>query len=144
MGILQTLGIISPDTIAKPIDAIGNTFDKIFTSDEERLQGQAVLEKLKLHGEELQVEMNKVEAQHRSIFIAGWRPAIGWTLAISLFTYYVPQFIVATALWVKLCYIAQGVVAYPISDISGLTQLVLGMLGLGTLRTVEKALKITK
>ena len=29
-----------------------------------------------------QIELNKIEAQHRSIFVAGWRPAIGWVCAI--------------------------------------------------------------
>jgi hypothetical protein len=47
--------------IASPVEAVGNVFDKLFTSDEEKLQAQAVLEKLRQHPGELQVELNKIE-----------------------------------------------------------------------------------
>ena len=82
VNILRTL--LGGDTIASPITAIGNVFDKLFTSDEERLKAQAVLDKLAQYPAELQVELNKVEAQHRSIFVAGWRPAIGWICCLGL------------------------------------------------------------
>ena len=36
-----------------------------------------------------QLEVNKAEAQHRSIFVAGWRPFIGWTCGIALMAYFV-------------------------------------------------------
>ena len=75
-------------TAAQPIEAIGNVLDKLFTSDEEKLQANAVLEKLKQHPGELQVELNKIEAQHRSIFVAGWRPFIGWICGLGLANVY--------------------------------------------------------
>ena len=36
-----------------------------------------------------QLEVNKAEAQHRSIFVAGWRPFIGWTCGIALMAHFV-------------------------------------------------------
>ena len=33
---------------------------------------------------ELQAEINKIEAQHRTIFVAGWRPFIGWVCGFAL------------------------------------------------------------
>lgn len=123
--------------IARPIDAIGNAIDKVFTSDEERLQGQAVLAKLALHQDELQVELNKVEAQNRSWFNSGWRPAIGWVCAISLALYFPVRFAVATIIWVSLWVSVGEMGPYPVG-VEGLLELVLGMLGLGAFRQIDK------
>jgi len=142
MGLMKYLGM--GEEISKPIDAIGNTFDKIFTSDDERLQAEAVFKKLEANQNELQVNLNKSESQHRSLFVSGWRPFIGWTCGISLFIYYVPQFILASIIWIKLSWAAQEVVTYPVSDISGLMELVIGMLGIAGLRTIEKLRGKTK
>lgn len=119
--------------IARPIDAIGNAIDKVFTSDEERLKAKAVISKLELHQDELQVELNKVEAQHRSLFIAGWRPLIGYICAGGLLL----MFIINPILTVF------GV-ASPSIPSESLMELVLGMLGLGALRTFEKVVGRTK
>ncbi|NUO80835.1 hypothetical protein HUU05_12215, partial [candidate division KSB1 bacterium] len=60
------------------LTAIGNVFDKLFTSDAERAQAKAVLAKIAQEPAILQAEINKIEAAHRSVFVAGWRPFIGW------------------------------------------------------------------
>jgi hypothetical protein len=81
-----------------------------------------------------QVELNKIGAAHRSIFVAGWRPFIGWVCGISLAIYYLPQFTAASFMWVlmfiKSCEAECVVPAYPIDSIKGLMELVLGMLAL--------------
>jgi len=123
--------------IAQPIDAIGNTLDKLFTSDEEKLQAKAVIEKLRQHPLELQVELNKLEAQHRTVFVAGWRPFIGWIAGLSLGIYYIPQYIIASYIWAKLSLEASAIQQYP-TNADGLLELVLAMLGMATLRTVDK------
>lgn len=120
--------------IARPIDAIGNAIDKVFTSDEERLQAQAVLAKLELHQDELQVELNKVEAQHRSLFVAAWRPALGWVCVIGLALIFIVN---------PLLEWAAGSTG-PEMPTDIMMELVLGMLGLGTLRTFEKLAGRTK
>lgn len=119
---------------ATPIDAIGNLFDKLFTSDEERLQASVVLEKLRQHPAELQVELNKIEAAHRSIFVAGWRPAVGWVCAAGVAWAYIghPVFTWAAALWSPGLQ-PPGIVT------DNLIELVLAMLGMAGLRTLEKA-----
>ena len=120
--------------VASPVEAIGNVFDKLFTSDEERLQAQAVLEKLRHHPAELQVELNKIEAAHRSIFVAGWRPAVGWICAAGVAWAYLghPLFLWAAALF------SPGLDP-PAIDTDGLFELVLAMLGMAGLRSFEKA-----
>ena len=76
-----------------------------------------------------------------SAFLAGWRPAIGWICALSLFFYFVPQFIAGSILWVKQMMLAKELTAFPLT-IDGLTQLVFALLGTATLRTVEKGMKV--
>lgn len=80
-----------------------------------------------------QTDINLAEAQHPSRFIAGWRPAIGWVCASGLFVNFVfnPLFQWATRL-------AGKDLASPAMDISTLMTMVLSLLGLGTMRSVEK------
>lgn len=146
MSLLSILGLgkAAGDAVTQPIEAIGNVFDKLFTSDAERAQAEMVLEKLRQHPLELQVEINKIEAVHPSILVAGWRPFIGWVLGISLGCYYIPQFALAAILWAKSCWAVNAVSPFPIYDISGLSELVIAMLGLAGLRTAEKFGGITK
>ena len=127
------MGLFTPD-VEKPIDALGNAFDKIFTSDEERLQGEAVLEKLRQAPDELQAAINKIEAGHRSIFVAGWRPFIGWTCGAGLAF----AFVISPLL-------AWGFNdAGPVMPMEHITELVFALLGMGALRTYEKKTKVTK
>jgi hypothetical protein len=125
--------------IASPVEAVGNVFDKLFTSDEEKLQAQAVLEKLRQHPGELQVELNKIEASHKSVFVAGWRPAVGWVCAAAVAWAYLghPVFVWAAALW------APGLTA-PEIHTDNLFELVLAMLGMAGLRSFDKATGKTK
>jgi len=70
--------------ISSVIEGVGKVADDLITSDEERLK--IALEEKKLDQALLQgqLEINKVEAQHQSIFVAGWRPMIGWIGAAAL------------------------------------------------------------
>ena len=80
-----------------------------------------------------QIEVNKVEAAHKSLFVAGWRPAIGWTCAIALFWFYVgrPFAIGLAGAFGQELYV-------PSIEVDTLYQLVLALLGMGTLRTFER------
>lgn len=146
MGILSILGMgkAAGEAIASPIEALGNVFDKLFTSDEERAAAAAVLEKIKQHPQELQAEINKLEATHRSVFVAGWRPFIGWVCGVSLGAFYIPQFAIAAFLWVRHCLLTNTLQSYPIEDVSGLLELVLAMLGMAALRTIDKLNRVAK
>lgn len=146
MGILDFLGLgkSAGETISTPIEAIGNAFDKLFTSDDERVQAAIVLEKLRQQPSILQAEINKLEAQHQSTFVSGWRPSIGWVCSISLGCYYIPQFLLASFIWAKMCLATGNIMPYPVGQISGLSELVYALLGLGAMRTVEKVQGVTK
>lgn len=84
-----------------------------------------------------QLEINKMEAQHHSVFVAGWRPFIGWVCGVG-FAY---NFIVHPLLqWgaVMMPEVAVTLEQMPQLEIGELMSLTLGMLGLGGLRTYEK------
>lgn len=123
--------------VAQPIEAIGNVFDKLFTSDEEKAQAKAVLAKMAQEPHILQAEINKIEASHRSILVAGWRPFIGWVCGVSLGTYFIPKFTLAAVLWAMKSWELQELLPYPV-DGADLMQVIFALLGLGGLRTAEK------
>lgn len=79
-----------------------------------------------------QIEVNKVEAAHKSIFIAGWRPAIGWICGFALL--YSTIISPILGIWVTV----------PEVDTSLLTTVLMGMLGLGAMRTFEKTKGVSR
>lgn len=88
---------------------------------------------------DLNSKANVIEAQSRSTFVAGWRPFIGWVSGVALGVYFIPQFVLASYLWAKMSLEVNAIVPYPDLDAKDyLFQLILGMLGLGALRTYEK------
>ena len=102
-------------------------------------QAAAKLELMKLqqNGELTQIagqmEINKVEAASSSIFVSGWRPAIGWICGAG----FAVQFVIGPlAEWGSA--LAGHPVKFPTMDTGTMMPLLLGMLGLGGLRTAEK------
>ena len=83
----------------------------------------------------VQSEINKMEAQHRSVFVAGWRPFIGWICGIALAYNFIIRDVIA---WVS------PDVMPPAIQMDQLITILLGMLGLGGLRTFEKIKDKTK
>ena len=86
-----------------------------------------------------QLGINKQEAAHRSVFVAGWRPFIGWTCGIALAYNYVLQPILIFVL-------AQTghLMDLPAMDLNEIMPVLMGMLGLGGLRTFEKFKGVSK
>ena len=81
-----------------------------------------------------QVEINKLEAAHRSIWVAGWRPAVGWACA-AVFAYsYILRDIIS---WMVVVW-APDLPAPPELDIDTVSDVLKVLLGLGAMRTVEK------
>lgn len=90
-----------------------------------------------------QLEINKQEAQHTSIFVAGWRPAIGWICGVALAWNFVVQPLLLWGAWV-LPEFAPDIATAPKLDTDELMTVLLGMLGLGGLRTYEKRLGVER
>ena len=87
-----------------------------------------------------QVDVNKAEATHRSIFVAGWRPFVGWTCGIAL----AYHFVVAPLILFGAGWAGAELPELPVFDMDALMTVLLGMLGLGGLRTYEKTKGLTK
>ena len=87
------------------------------------------------HANELakgQLEVNKVEAAHKSLFVAGWRPSIGWCCSLGLL-YHVLIAPIA-GIWVEV----------PEIDPARLMTTLTGMLGLGAMRSYEKTRGVSR
>lgn len=119
---------------AEPIDAIRNIVDEVWTSEEEVLEKKALMQRIAQKPSLAQIEINKIEASHRSIFVAGWRPACGWVCAVALFYNFVIRDIMA---WV-IANSGSSVTVPPELAMEHLMTVMLSLLGLGGLRTVEK------
>ena len=82
------------------------------------------------------MEVNKVEAGHNNIFVAGWRPFIGWICGLSIAYHFILEPVIQYILIVNEIQFDT-----PEFDFSQLSTIVMAMLGMSTLRTYEKTKK---
>ena len=125
------------------IPAVSNILDKFIEDKDEKAKLAheiATLAEKQAHESAMaQVSVNKEEAKHRSVFVSGWRPAVGWTCALALLYHYLlqPTAIFIAALMCKA-------VELPVFDMNSLLTVLMGLLGLGGLRTYEKIKNVSK
>ena len=94
------------------------------------------------HAQELakgQLEVNKVEAASKSMFVAGWRPAVGWVCVLGMAS----NFIIIPMANFGLA-IAESNITIPLIDTSTMMPVLMGMLGLGAIRSVEKVQGVSR
>lgn len=123
------------------IEAVGKVAGDLITTDKERMEMEIEQRKLDLEekkldmaGDMAQIEVNKEEAKSSSMFVSGWRPFIGWGCGIAF---------IYSALIEPVCrFISMTVFMYngdfPIINTDLTMQVMLGMLGLGAMRSYEK------
>jgi len=125
--------------LEKLIDPISNILDK-FVADKDLKQKLEHELKTELHRANMaQIEVNKEEAKHRTVFVAGWRPFTGWVCASALAYHFILEPIIVFGL---ALYNIQ--LTLPQFDMGSLLTVLMGMLGLGGLRTYEKKQGLTK
>ena len=125
--------------IDKLIEPVSHILDKFIADKDLKLKLQHELNQ-ELHKANMaQIEVNKVEAQHRTVFVAGWRPFTGWICASALAYHFIIEPILIFALPLQNIQLT-----LPTFDMGSLLTVLMGMLGLGGLRTYEKAKGITK
>ena len=133
--------------IGSIIEGVGKVADSLVTTDKERLQ--MALEDRKLDLEEkridqttdlAQVDVNKIEAASTSVFVSGWRPAVGWVgvagLAYQFLGYPLMQW--CWAFGQSYDIIPKGLNPPPDLDVEQLMTLLAGLLGFGGMRSFEK------
>jgi len=132
------------DILGKLVDPVSNILDKVVEDKDQKARlAHEIATMAERHAQELargQIEINKEEAKSRNIFIAGWRPFVGWTCGLALFWHFLglPVTLFITG-WFDLQH-----PPLPEFDMQSLMTVLLGMLGLGGMRTFEKFKGITK
>ena len=122
MADLTGLGAVS--------DLANTVINKIWPDKSAAEQQQLAAAVLIVQG---QLDINKVEASSPSVFTSGWRPAIGWVCGAACAWNWVGLPVANMA----LSLLGNALVLYP-ADVSEMMPILMGMLGLGTLRTFEK------
>lgn len=81
-----------------------------------------------------QANINQVEAGNASVFVAGWRPFIGWVCGVALCYHFILLPLITFITVVS----GANLPALPIFDMATLQTILMGMLGLGAMRSYEK------
>ena len=128
---------MSLDPISAALDIGGKLIDRLWPDPAQAAAAKLELFKLQQNGElaamTAQTDINKAEATSGSMFVAGWRPSVGWVCSAALFF----QFIVAPTIQWGMA-IADRTVTLPALDTGTLIALLMSMLGVGGMRTLEK------
>ena len=118
------------------ISPVAGLLDKfIEDKDQRNAQAHEISTMAERHAQDLakgQLEVNKVEAASKSLFVAGWRPAVGWSCCFALV--YSTILSPILSIWFTV----------PPVDSSLLTTVLMGMLGLGALRSAEKIKNVAR
>lgn len=126
--------------IGSVIESVGKVASDLITTDKERMQLELESRKLDQAIDLAQIEVNKVEAASNSVFVAGWRPAIGWIGAAAM----AYQFLLYPMLlwgWTYLQgtgWIPKELAPPPVLDADQLWVILSGILGIAGMRSFEK------
>ena len=138
------MGVLSSLLSGNILDGAANLADALVTTDKERIAGANERKRLEIEDRRQQNELmskqiavNTAEARHRSMFVAGWRPAIGWTCALAMCYHFLIEPLFGEFL---------AAAGWPLGELAWqeLSPVLLGMLGMAGLRTYEKSKGITK
>lgn len=133
---------MNPLVLAPVLELGSKLIDRWFPNPEDKAKAELELFKTAQEGDLKallgQLEINAKEAAHPSVFVAGWRPFVGWGSGFG--------FLYATIIHNVMSWVAtiKGWPAPPAVDVETLLYVLLGMLGLGGLRTYEKVKGATK
>ena len=128
------------DRLIGPVTSLLDKF--VEDKDQKAKLAHEVATMAQRHAQELakaQLEVNKAEAQHRSLFVSGWRPAVGWCCVFGM----MGNFMVIPFTNFVLALLKIEVVV-PLIDTATMMPVLMGMLGLGAMRTYEKRTGVSK
>ena len=113
--------------------------DKFIPDPEAKAKAETELRASLMQWDQGQMKVNEAEAGNASIFVSGWRPFVGWTCGVAFAYHYVLQ---PVALFVAALF--GKTVVLPAFAMESLLTVLLGLLGLGGMRTYEKFKGVTK
>lgn len=121
------------------VGPVSNILDKfIEDKDQKAALAHEIATMAERHAQEqllAQLEVNKTEAAHRSMWVAGWRPFVGWSCGAAMAWHFI---LLPVTLFIT-SFTGFEVPELPAFDMDSLMTVLLGMLGLGGLRTFEKS-----
>ncbi len=131
----------------EPISAIAGLIDtainRIWPDPAAKASAEAQLMKAQaeaaLAAVQQQIDLNKIEAGHQSVFVSGWRPFVGWVCGTAFAVIFV---VLPVANWIAQ--VSGGPKIDIEFDVGTLLTVLTGMLGLGGLRTIEKFGKVAR
>ena len=126
------------------VTPIAKLLDKVIPDADERsllAHEIATLAERQAHAiAKAQINVNQNEANHKSVFVSGWRPACGWVCVLGFGI----NFLIIPTVNIYLTAWAQSPLLIPSLDVSEMMPVLLGMLGLGGMRTVEKTKNVAR
>jgi hypothetical protein len=143
-------GIIT-GAVASVAGNLVGALDGLFTSDEERKEAELKLTQTLMQPQIIQALTTLKEAEHPSVFVAGWRPALGWISALGIGWEFVIRPSLAAGLHIASLYFGEHSVNFiqaaselPSLDTAQLMALITLLLGVAGYRTFEKTKGIAR
>lgn len=126
--------------IGTVIDSVGKIASDLITTDKERLEMALREKELDQRLDIAQIGVNQTEAQHSSIFVAGWRPAIGWIGAAAMaYQFLLYPIMLWGWTWMQgVGWIPAELTPPPVLDADQLWVILSGILGIAGMRSFEK------
>ena len=124
-------------TLVGPVTGLLDKF--IEAKDQKAMLAHKIATMSEEHHQDLmkaQIEVNKVEASNSNLFVSGWRPFIGWTCGLGMFGNFITipfaNFVLA---------LLEINIVIPLVPLETMMPVLMGMLGLGAMRSYEKTRK---
>lgn len=131
-----------PALAAAIIPALAKLGDDLFETEGEKRDFRLKVLELAEAGKLEQLRVNASEAQHESIFVAGWRPWVGWVCGMALAYHFIGQPVIVFS--VSMLAPDNLPAELPVLDMEPMMTVLLGMLGMAGLRTFEKTKGVNK
>ena len=120
--------------IGSIIESVGKVAGDLVTTEKEKRELDLREKELDQKTDLAQIEVNKAEAQHSSVFVAGWRPGAAWVCVVGLAWHFILQ----PAVVFFAAFYGHTLPPLPVFEMDALMTLLFGLLGLGGFRSVEK------
>jgi len=121
--------------VVNAAEGVANIIDQFVETDDEKRAAELIKAKMMMKPSLAQVELNKIEAQHRSVFVAGWRPFIGWVCGCALAWHFMLYDLLR---WAQTVWWPDSPAPPQLTGTDTLVTVLLSLLGLGAMRTAEK------
>ena len=126
--------------VSSIVESVGKVIGDLHTSDKERMELELESKRIDQAVDLGQMEVNKVEAANQNLFVAGWRPAIGWVGAGAMaYQFLLYPLLVWAWVWLQAeGYVPKEVKPPPMLDTEALWVILSGMLGIAGMRSFER------